>query len=372
MENSLLELATPGVQGLQPYVPGKPVSELEREYGIRNAVKLASNENPLGPSPAVLEALRGEFNDLARYPDGNGFVLKAALADKLGVEPDGITLGNGSNDVLELVARAFLTPQSSAVFSAHAFAVYPIVTQAIGARSRVVPAHDGSRGPRFGHDLESMLKAITDDTRVVFVANPNNPTGTWVNKDSLRHFVECVPETVIAVIDEAYFEYVEEADYPNSMHWISEFPNLLVTRTFSKAYGLAALRVGYGVSQSAVADILNRVRQPFNVNSFSQVAAVAALKDNAHLAESVRVNRDGMQQLVQGLDALKLDYIPSAGNFISVDVGRNPGQVYNALLREGVIVRPVDNYGMPGYLRVSIGLEKENQRFLESLEQVLS
>jgi histidinol-phosphate aminotransferase len=372
MEHDLLDLATPGVQGLQPYSPGKPLSELEREYGVRNAVKLASNENPLGPSPAVLEALRSEFDDLARYPDGNGFTLKAALAARLGVNTDSITLGNGSNDVLELVARAFLAPQSSAVFSAHAFAVYPIVSQAVGAHSRVVPAHDGSRGPRFGHDLDAMLKAVTSDTRVVFVANPNNPTGTWVDKSALRSFVERLPESVIIVIDEAYFEYVEEPDYPNAMHWVSEFPNLLVTRTFSKAYGLAALRVGYGVSQSSLANILNRVRQPFNVNSFSQAAAVAALQDSAHLAESVRINREGMQQLIEGFDALKLGYIPSVGNFISVDVGRDPGQVYESLLRKGVIVRPVDNYGMPGYLRVSIGLPEENRRFLESLEQVLS
>ncbi len=372
MEEGLLELATPGVQGLQPYAPGKPLSELEREYGIRDAVKLASNENPLGPSPAVLEALRGEFDNLSRYPDGNGFALKSALAGKLGVDTDSITLGNGSNDVLELVARAFLTPQSSAVFSAHAFAVYPIVTQAIGARSRVVPAHDGSRGQQFGHDLEAMLKAITHDTRVVFVANPNNPTGTWADRGSLRRFIEGVPETVIAVIDEAYFEYVEEADYPNAMSWLGEFPNLLVTRTFSKAYGLAALRVGYAVSHPVVANVLNRVRQPFNVNSFSQAAAVAALHDMEHLAESVRINRVGMQQLKQGLDALKRAYIPSVANFISVHVGSDPGQVYEALLRKGVIVRPVDNYGMPGYLRVSIGLPEDNQRFLDSLQQVLS
>ena len=372
MTSGLLELATSGVQGLQPYAPGKPLSELEREYGIRNAVKLASNENPLGPSQAVLEALRSEFDDLARYPDGNGFALKAELAEKLAVDVSGITLGNGSNDVLELVARAFRTAQSSAVFSAHAFAVYPIVTQAIGARSRVVPAHDGSQGPRFGHDLEAMLEAIADDTRVVFVANPNNPTGTWVDRNALRGFIERVPEQVIVVIDEAYFEYVAEADYPDAMQWIGEFPNLLVTRTFSKAYGLAALRIGYGVSQAALADVLNRVRQPFNVNSFSQVAAIAALRDDEHLAESVRINRDGMQQLVKGLEALGLEYIPSVGNFVSIDVGRDPAQVYEALLRKGVIVRPVDNYGMPGFLRVSVGLPEENQRFLDAIEQVLT
>lgn len=368
----MLALATPGVQGLKPYAPGKPLSELEREYGICNAVKLASNENPLGPSQSVIEALRDEFDGLARYPDGNGFALKAALAAKLALDIDGITLGNGSNDVLELVARAFLTAQSSAVFSAHAFAVYPLVTQSIGAHSRVVPAHDGSRGPQFGHDLEAMLKAVATDTRVVFIANPNNPTGTWVDRDALRNFVERVPETVVIVIDEAYFEYVEAADYPDAMQWISEFPNLLVTRTFSKAYGLASLRVGYGVSQPALADVLNRVRQPFNVNSFSQAAAIAALCDDAHLAESVRINRKGMQQLVKGFDALGLKYIPSAGNFVSIDVGRDPAQVYEALLHKGVIVRPVDNYGMPGFLRISVGLAAENQRFLDAIEQVLA
>ena len=372
MEADLLELAAPGVQGLQPYAPGKPLSELEREYGIRNAVKLASNENPLGPSSAVIDALRGEFDELARYPDGNGFELKAELASMLGMHTDCITLGNGSNDVLELVARAFLTPQTSAVFSAHAFAVYPIVTQAIGAHGRVVPAHDGSSGPRFGHDLEAMAKAITGDTRVVFIANPNNPTGTWVDRGSLRRFVESVPASVVVVVDEAYFEYVDKADYPNAMRWVNEFPNLLVTRTFSKAYGLASLRVGYGVSQPAIADILNRVRQPFNVNSFSQAAAVAALRDKAHLAESVRINREGMDQLQKGIQTLGLDYIPSVGNFISFDVGRDPEAAYEALLRNGVIVRPVANYGLPGYLRVSVGLPEENQRFLKALEQVLS
>ncbi len=368
----MLESAVPGVQALRPYAPGKPLSELEREYGISNAVKLASNENPLGPSPAVLDALRGGFEDLARYPDGNGFELKARLAERHGVTPDWITLGNGSNDVLELVARAFLSPQSSAVFSAHAFAVYPIVTQAIGARSRVAAAHNGSRGPMFGHDLDAMRKQIDADTRVVFIANPNNPTGTWLPRAALRAFVESVPPDVIVVIDEAYFEYVDEADYPDSSQWLGEFPNLLVTRTFSKAYGLASLRIGYGVSQPQLADVLNRVRQPFNVNSFAQLAACAALDDTEHLARTVEVNHAGMAQLTAGLNELTLPYIPSVGNFVSVDVGRDPAEVYEALLREGVIVRPVDNYGMPGYLRISVGLEDENRRCLDALGRVLA
>ena len=372
MRRSIAQLATPGVQTLRPYAPGKPLTELEREYGIVNAVKLASNENPLGPSPRVLEALRSGFDELARYPDGNGFELKTALAQRYGVDPAAITLGNGSNDVLELVARAFLSPGLSAVFSAHAFAVYPLVTQAIGARANVAAAHDGSDGPRYSHDLDAMLRAIDADTRVVFIANPNNPTGTWLDRAVLRAFVEAVPGHIIVVIDEAYFEYVSEPDYPDTTMWLADFPNLLVTRTFSKAYGLASLRVGYGISQGGLADVLNRVRQPFNVNSFAQLGAVAALGDEGHLQESIRTNQDGMQQLVDGAQALNLPFIPSVGNFLCVDVGRDPGEVYEALLREGVIVRPVDNYGMPGHLRISIGLQEENQRFLQALDKVLA
>ncbi|HFD79138.1 MAG TPA: histidinol-phosphate transaminase [Gammaproteobacteria bacterium] len=372
MSDPVTRLATPGVQALRPYAPGKPLSELEREYGIVDAVKLASNENPLGPSTEALEAIRTGLGEVARYPDGNGFELKAALAARLQVPAEWITLGNGSNDVLEMVARAFLSPQHSAVFSAHAFAVYPIVTQAIGASSRVAPAHDGSRGPKFGHDLEAMLAAVADDTRVVFIANPNNPTGTWVGRAELRDFLERVGDGTVVVVDEAYFEYVDEPDYPDCVRWVAEFPNLLVTRTFSKAHGLAALRVGYGVSQPPLADLLNRVRQPFNVNSLAQAAAVAALADEAHLRDSVRLNRDGMRQLEAGLRALRLDFIPSVGNFVSVDVGRDAGEVYQALLREGVIVRPVDNYGLPGHLRISIGLPAENERLLQALGKVLA
>jgi len=372
MTSSMLDSAIPGVQALRPYSPGKPLSELEREYGISDAVKLASNENPLGPSVAVLDALRGGFDALARYPDGNGFDLKAALAERHTVTTDQVTLGNGSNDVLELVARAFLSPQTSAVFSAHAFAVYPIVTQAIGAQARVAPAGDGRRGPAFGHDLDAMREQVDADTRVVFIANPNNPTGTWLPGAALRAFIEAMPENLVVVIDEAYFEYVDEADYPDTSQWLDDFPNLLVTRTFSKAFGLASLRIGYGISQPGLADVLNRVRQPFNVNSFAQLAACAALEDSDHLARAIKVNRAGMAQLTNGFDSLGLSYIPSVGNFISVDVGRDPGEVYEALLHEGVIVRPVDNYGMPGYLRISIGLEDENRRCLEALGKVLA
>jgi histidinol-phosphate aminotransferase len=364
MDNEIINLATPGVRGLQPYVPGKPIEELEREYGVTNVIKLASNENPLGPSPKALAAARAALPDIARYPDGGGFALKRALATKLGVLPEQVTLGNGSNDILEFAARAFVTAQDEVIFSQHAFAVYPIVTQAVGARAVEVPARD------WAHDLDAMRAAITPRTRLIFIANPNNPTGTWLRRAALEAFLDKVPGSVIVVVDEAYFEYVEASDYPNTVAWLARYPNLVCARTFSKIYGLAGLRVGYGVSSAAIADILNRVRQPFNVNSVAQAAALAALGDDTHLDKARRVNTDGMRQLVQGFEQLGLDYIPSVGNFVCVEVGE-AGRVYEQLLRAGVIVRPVASYGMPRHLRVTVGLPAENQRFLEALKIIL-
>jgi len=358
------KLAVPGVRSLQPYIPGKPIEELEREYGVTNVIKLASNENPLGPSPKALAAAQAALAEIARYPDGGGFALKRALATKLGVLPEQITLGNGSNDILEFAARTFVTAQDEVVFSQHAFAVYPIVTRAVDARAVEVPARD------WGHDLAAMHAAITARTRLIFIANPNNPTGTWLRSDELREFLDNVPESVVVVVDEAYFEYVEESAYPDSIAWLARYPNLICARTFSKIYGLAGLRVGYGVSSPTVADLLNRVRQPFNVNSIAQAAALAALDDSAHLDEARRVNTDGMQQLVKGFEQLGLAYIPSAGNFVCVEVGE-AGRVYENLLRAGVIVRPVANYGMPRHLRVTVGLVNENQRFLDALKKIL-
>lgn len=366
------QLALAPVRELSPYLPGKPISELERELGISNIVKLASNENPLGPSPNALEAVRQGLKDLHLYPDGGGFELKAALAAKLSVSPSQITLGNGSNDVLELVARAFLGPGCAAIFSEHAFAVYPIITQATGAQSRVAPAHDGSRGPRYGHDLKAMAQRLDDTVRVVFIANPNNPTGTYLTKNALYEFLQEVPETCLVVVDEAYHEYVGASDYPNALDWLAEFPNLIVTRTFSKAYGLAGLRVGYAVSDDEVADLLNRVRQPFNVNSLALIAAITALGDRTHLERSVCLNDAGLRQLGAAFAARGLDFIPSVGNFISVNMGRPAAPIYHALLREGVIVRPIANYGMPHHLRVTVGTAEENARFLAALDRVLS
>jgi histidinol-phosphate aminotransferase len=358
-------LATPGVRGLRPYQPGKPIEELEREHGIRDIIKLASNENPLGASPVALDAARAVLADIYRYPDGNGFALKSRLARRHGVEVAQITLGNGSNDVLECVARAFVTSANEVVFSEHAFAVYPIVTRAVGAGAVV------TRAKAWGHDLDAMRAAITPRTRLVFIANPNNPTGTWLRASELEDFIRGLPEHVLAVVDEAYFEYVRQPDYPDTSTWVGRYANLVVTRTFSKAYGLAGLRAGYGISSAAVADMLNRVRQPFNVNSIALAAAAAALDDSAHLTRSIDANAAGLQLLVDGCRRLGLDYIPSVGNFLCVDLGQAAAPAYEALLRQGVIVRPVTNYGMPNHLRVTVGLPEENERFLKALETVI-
>jgi histidinol-phosphate aminotransferase len=357
-------LAIPGVRALQPYHPGKPLEELARQYGVRDAVKLASNESPLGPSAGAVAAAESALAQITRYPDGNGFVLKNALARRLGVAADQITLGNGSNDVLEIMTRAFVTPRDEVIFSEHAFAIYPIVTQAVGGKAVVTPARD------YGHDLAAMHQAISERTRLIFIANPNNPTGTWLRAGELEPFVRSLPAHVLAVVDEAYFEYVHEPEFPDATRWLADCPNLIVTRTFSKIYGLAGLRVGYALSSGGVAEILNRVRQPFNVNGVALAAAAAALEDQPHVAQADRVNREGMRQLVEGFGELGLGYIPSIGNFVCVEVG-DAASVYEGLLREGVIVRPVANYGLPRHLRVTVGLSQENERFLGALKKVL-
>lgn len=365
-------LAVSGVQGLHPYLPGKPIEELERELGISNILKLASNENPLGASSNALRALlQDPLQTLTLYPDGNGFILKKKLADVLGISLEKITLGNGSNDVLDLIARSFLTVGRNAVFSEHAFAVYPIVTQATGAASKVALANAMDHQMPYGHDLEAMLKLIDEQTQLVFIANPNNPTGTWLTSDELERFIERVPKRVIVVIDEAYFEYVDEAEYPNTMTWVEHYPNLIVTRTFSKIYGLAALRVGYAVSSAEIANLLNRVRQPFNVNSLALAAASAALEDEEQVAISAQVNRDGLQQWMQACEKYGWDYIPSVGNFICVDTGRDAMPVYEDLLQEGIIVRPVANYKLPSHLRITVGIQQQNTRCIEALKKVL-
>ena len=354
------------VRAIAPYQAGKPIEELAREHGLQpeSIVKLASNENPLGMPESARRAIEAALPELGRYPDSNGFELKAALSRKFGVPAEWITLGNGSNDILEAAAAVMLAPGRSCVYAQHSFAVYPLATQARGARSIVVPARD------YGHDLDAMLAAIEADTRLVFVANPNNPTGTFVGADKLAAFLARVPRHVVVVLDEAYNEYLSPEVRLPSIDWVRRVPNLLVSRSFSKAYGLAGLRVGYGVGQAELTDLLNRVRQPFNCNSLAQAAAVAALADDAFVERSVEVTRKGMAQITAAFDALGLRYLPSYGNFVLVQVG-DGAAVYRGLLKRGVIVRPVANYGLPQWLRVTIGLPEENQRFIAALHEVL-
>ncbi len=370
----LCELSPAYIRAIAPYQPGKPISELAREFGLdeRAIVKLASNENPRGISPKALAAVKAALPELARYPDG--FDLTQALSRRLGVSMQQIVLGNGSNDVLEMAGMAFLAPDCSAVYSQHAFAVYPLATQARGALSIVTPAKN------FGHDLEAMLAAIRPDTRIVFIANPNNPTGTMITAAELESFLARAPKNVVIVVDEAYNEYLDPALRCPSIDWIARFPNLIVTRTFSKIYGLAGLRVGYAVCHAEVAALLNRVRQPFNVNNLAIVAAAAALEDKDFLRESYALNASGMQQLQEGCKRLGLSWIPSYGNFVSIKIPRSrgggegrsqAGAVFQKLLQRGVIVRPLAGYAMPDHLRVTIGLAAENACFLEALEAVL-
>lgn len=365
-ESTCVGLAPAHVRAIAPYLPGKPISELARELGLNEAdiVKLASNENPLGPSPRALEAAQDALHDMALYPDGAGFALKAKLSAKLGVSADRIVLGNGSNDVLDMAARAFLTAGTSAVYSQHAFAVYPIATQTAGAQCIAVPAN------HYGHDLAAMRMAIRGDTRVLWIANPNNPTGTFLPWHEIEAFLEEVPPQVLVVLDEAYGEYLPHAERCDTTAWLARFPNLLISRTFSKAYGLAGLRVGYGLGSPAVIDLLNRVRHPFNVNAPALAAAEAALDDDEFLARSYALNTAGMAQLVTGLAGLGIETVPSKGNFLLARV-RDAVQVNGELLKRGVIVRPVANYGLPEFLRVSVGLAGQNARFLDALKDCL-
>jgi histidinol-phosphate aminotransferase len=365
--DSLQQLAPDYIRAIAPYQPGKPIAELAREMGLdeRDIIKLASNENPLGVSPLAMAAMREALAEVSLYPDGNGFALKQAICRKYGVAMEQIVLGNGSNDVLDLVARAFLAPGADAVYAQHAFAVYPLVTQAMGAQGITVPAED------FGHDLAAMRSAITPQTRVVWIANPNNPTGTLLDKAKLHAFLSDVPASVLVVLDEAYDEYLPDTLKSASIEWLQKFDNLVITRTLSKAYGLAGLRVGFALANAGVADMMNRVRQPFNVNSVAQAAAVAALADDDFVNRSYELNCAGMTQITDGFKRLGLDFIPSYGNFVSVRVERAP-DIYQSLLEKGIIVRPVAAYELPDYLRVSIGLETENARFLQALEEILS
>lgn len=359
------------VRAIAPYQGGKPISEVAREFGLDEAaiVKLASNENPLGMPASAKAAMQQAFDELARYPDSNGFDLKAAITATFDVPADWITLGNGSNDILELAARALVKAGESVVYSQYSFAVYPLATQAVGARAIVVPAKD------FGHDLDAMAAAIAPDTKLVFVANPNNPTGTFIDGERIAAFLAKVPPQVVVVLDEAYTEYLPADKRYDALGWIRQYPNLIVSRTFSKAYGLAGLRVGFGIAQPALTDLLNRIRQPFNVNSLAQAAAVAALGDADYLRRSADINADGYRQITAAFDAVSIEFVPSYGNFVLFRAGTDDAagaRVNLALLKRGIIVRPVGNYGLPQWLRVSIGLPHENAAFIDALKAVLA
>ena len=361
---NLKKLINTGILNLSPYQPGKPVEDLERELGIKNAIKLASNENPMGPSPLALKAADKILSGIHRYPDGNALRLKEAISNEYDVGIEQITVGNGSNDIIEFVVRSFLSAQDSAVFSKHAFAVYPLAVQTVGAEGIEVPAVN------WGHDLSAMSDAIKENTKLVFIANPNNPTGTFVARDEVISFLDKVSKDVIVLLDQAYFDYASYENNDIDFEFINEFPNLVISRSFSKAYGLAGLRVGYSVSSAEIADFLNRVRQPFNTNSLALAAAEAALSDKDHMLKSLKMNIEQKSLLYKGLEDLGYQYIPSAGNFICFDCKQDAEQLFNKLLKEGVIVRSMGVYKMPNHLRVTIGLPEENNIFLEKLAKV--
>jgi len=363
------------IHAIAPYIGGRPISEVARDYGLDESkiVKLASNENPLGMPQSAQDAMIKAAADLGRYPDSNGFELKKVLSERLGVPADWVTLGNGSNDILELAARAVAQAGDEIIFSRHAFAVYPLATQAVGARSiEVAPTS------LYGHDLPAMLSAIKtsgDKAKLVFIANPNNPTGSYLTAKEIEDFLVAVPSNVVVVLDEAYNEYLAPEQRYDAIAWVKRFPNMILSRSFSKAYGLAGLRIGYGVAQAHVTDLLNRIRQPFNVNSLAQAAAIAAFQDTAFLQKGFELNRAGYQQLTQAFDKLNLSYLTSAGNFVLVKVGDDDeaGNRMNlALLKRGIIVRPVGNYGLPQWLRISIGLPEENAAFIDALGEILA
>lgn len=362
---NIKHLANPSVANLIPYQPGKPIEELARELGLTNIIKLASNENPLGASPQAVKAAQNALKNIHLYPDGNGYELKQALSKKLNVDMAQITLGDGSENIFDIIVKAFLTSNDAAIVSQYCFATIPIVIKALGAELITVPAIN------YGHDILSMIAAITDKTRIIFVVNPNNPTGTYNTTDEVVHLLETVPENIIVVLDEAYCEYLKKPDYPASLKLLERYPNLIITRTFSKIYGLAGLRVGYAISHMEIADILNRARLPFNVNLVALTAATAALFDDEHVHKTLELNEKGMLQLEQGLEKLNIKFISSVCNFICIDMEQAALPIYEALLQEGVIVRPLGGYGMSNHLRVTIGTYKENERFLQALSKVL-
>ena len=360
----IIEQVPEYIRSLIPYEPGKPIEEVEREYGIANSVKLASNENPLGPSPKAVAAMRAKLDQLNLYPDGDCFYLKQGVARKLGVAPETLIFGNGSNEIIELAARTFLRPGDEAVMAEQAFVVYQLIVQAVGAQSRAVPLKN------FTHDLPALAEAVTPRTRMIFLANPNNPTGTIYRREEWERFLCNVSREVLLIVDEAYFEYVADTDYPDSLRYHTNDRAILTLRTFSKLYGLAGLRIGYGIGSKELISLMQRVRQPFNVNAPAQWGALAALDDADHIRRSLDVNRQGLKFLQSELTPLGLEFAPSQGNFVLVRVGKGQ-EVFQQLLKHGVIVRPMAGYRFPEHVRVTVGTMEENRKFIQTLEKVI-
>lgn len=365
MTRRLEDLASPYLAGLVPYSPGKPIEEVEREFGISDSVKLASNENPLGPSPKAVRAITAALPTLHRYPDGSGYVLRQALARHCQVGAENVILGNGSNELLELVGRSFLMPGDEVVYAEQAFIVYDMVAQVTGATKVTVPLKE------FAHDLAAMQAAITAKTKLVFLANPNNPTGTCVAPRALEAFLAAVPPDVVVVLDEAYLEYLPPDCAPDALQYVRQGRWLLVLRTFSKIYGLAGLRLGYGMGPASLISLLNKVREPFNTNSLAQIGATAALDDVEHVRASRAANEAGRTFLTRAFQDMGLRVVPGVGNFLLVDMGRPGGKIADALLRHGVIVRPVGGYGFPTHLRITIGTGPENEKCIAAIRAVL-
>jgi len=349
------------IRNLAPYRPGKPIRELERELGVQNIIKLASNENPLAPSPGAVRALAAEVSSLHRYPDGSGYYLKRALSERYGLSDQQIILGNGSNELLDLIVRTFHTSGMNAVSSETTFVVYPLAMRIVNGEYRAAPLKEG------GYDLEAMARLVDERTFCVFIANPNNPTGTLVRRKALDRFFDRIPDSVLVVLDEAYFEYVEDPEQPDGLEYLKRGRNVMVLRTFSKIYGLAGLRIGYGMADPGVIDAMNRVREPFNTGTLAQTAALAALEDREHIESSLRNNREGKSYLYRELERLGFSFLPTEANFIWMDTKQDAGRLYEALLHEGVIVRPMGER----HLRVTIGLPEENRRLVKALRKIL-
>ncbi len=366
MSDIFIKIAAGSICNLSPYTPGKPISELQRELNIDKIVKLASNENPLGPSPKAMAAIKTILSDSARYPDGNAFELKEALSEHINIPTSSITLGNGSDSIFTLLGQVFVKPGETVIASQYAFAAYKIAAATMGANFIETPARN------WGYDLQAIEKAIDADTRLIFIANPNNPTGTWLDENQLQKFLGQISPDILVVLDEAYYEFMQQdPGYPDTLKLQQQFPNVIITRTFSKVYGLAALRVGYSITHPTIADLLNRVRLPFNVSTCGQMAAIAALSDNQHLQKTLDINSQGKAQLTSAMDKLKIDYLPVNGNFITINVDTEGNKIFKDLLTEGIIVRPLANYAMDSFLRISIGTAEENDMLIHGLQKVL-